>query len=900
MQFRWRVIAVFILILESKTTKFYAQSKRNIMGGPPFEILLAGFVMVKFNDGSPLCCCCADAERAATLLRRHEKLPRMAFQSSSWSSKYDQHLIMSIIVNVCGGRVWNVAGTVMEADVVRRLEKEYHIEMDNSHTMQNIWAKEVSCIDMLSEAKNIMQQLLKRVRLIPVLDSTRKTAQHKKLSKCPFFCAAYEAERLAQGFCSFHSDMASFVAIHRLKRTIISSFSKVRPGLHPSIFINSHYHERNVGKTLTMSTSAVPNEYQRAHSQQPPSDSRAFQDQRNPNQWDPQWQGHPLGRGHEHGNAQTQNQNYAQNPSDYQNQYQGQNYQNGVYSDQDQRYSRGNPNQWNPQSHNYPQFRGPAQVNTQNPSFQPNTSPHRRNNQNQGYPQGGSPNQWNNQAQGYPQSGRPSQLPSQLNSQRHVPESQAPVAPPPSTMDLIRLCQEGKVKESIELMDKGVKADANCFETLFDLCGKSKSLEDAKKVHDYFLQSTYRSDLKLNNNVLEMYGKCKSMTDARRVFDHMPNRNMDSWHLMIYGYANNTMGDDGLQLFEQMKELGLELTSETFLAVLSACASAEAVEDGYIHFESMKSKYGIEPRMEHYMGLLDVLGQSGYLKEAEEYIQTLPFEPTVTVWESLRNYARIHGDIDLEDHAEELIVSLDPSKAVANKIPTPPLKKHTAISMLDGKNRIIEYKNPTLYKDDEKLKALSGMKEAAYVPDTRYVLHDIDQEAKEQALLYHSERLAIAYGLISTPPRTPLRIIKNLRVCGDCHNAIKIMSRIVGRELIVRDNKRFHHFKDGKCSCGDYCFTCTGDWAGMGVSFSPFLTSLDSAIFPALIHNGLSIFEDMSSDENWCLVLVSVAQNLLILHLQTARRVSKMSWLLVSEAAQKLINSPNQNIQLVG
>ncbi|KAI4353141.1 hypothetical protein L6164_002111 [Bauhinia variegata] len=584
--------------------------------------------------------------------------------------------------------------------------------------------------------------------------------------------------------------MASFVVIHRLKRTITSSFSKVRPGLHPFIFINSHYHKRNVGKTFTMSTSAVPNEYQRAHSQQPPPDSRAFQDQRNPNQWDPQWRGHPLGRGHEHWNTQTQNQNYAQN------QHQGQNYQNGVYSDQDQRYSGGNPNQWNPQNHNYPQFRGPAQVNPQNPSFQPNTSPHRRNNQNQGYPQGGSPNQWNNQAQGYPQSGRPSQLPSQLNSQRLVPESQAPIAPPPSTMDLIRLCQEGKVKEAIELMDKGVKADANCFETLFDLCGKSKSLEDAKKVHDYFLQSTYRGDLKLNNNVLEMYGKCKSMTDARRVFDHMPNRNVDSWHLMIYGYANNTMGDDGLQLFEQMKELGLELTSETLLAVLSACASAEAVEDGYIHFESMKSKYGIEPRMEHYMGLLDVLGQSGYLKEAEEYIQTLPFEPTVTVWESLRNYARIHGDIDLEDHAEELIVNLDPSKAVANKIPTPPLKKHTAISMLDGKNRIIEYKNPTLYKDDEKLKALSGMKEAAYVPDTRYVLHDIDQEAKEQALLYHSERLAIAYGLISTPPRTPLRIIKNLRVCGDCHNAIKIMSRIVGRELIVRDNKRFHHFKD--------------------------------------------------------------------------------------------------------
>lgn len=166
------------------------------------------------------------------------------------------------------------------------------------------------------------------------------------------------------------------------------------------------------------------------------------------------------------------------------------------------------------------------------------------------------------------------------------------------------------------------------------------------------------------------------------------------------------------------------------------------------------------------------------------------------------NYARIHGDIDLEDHAEELMVGLDPSKAITNRIPTPPPKRQSAINMLEGRNRVIEFRNPTLYKDDEKLR--EAMKQQAYVPDTRYVLHDIDQEAKEQALLYHSERLAIAYGLISTPARTPLRIIKNLRVCGDCHNAIKIMSRIVGRELIVRDNKRFHHFKEGKCSCGDY------------------------------------------------------------------------------------------------
>ncbi|KAK7400808.1 hypothetical protein VNO78_12115 [Psophocarpus tetragonolobus] len=571
--------------------------------------------------------------------------------------------------------------------------------------------------------------------------------------------------------------MATFPLIQRARSTMLSSSFKLRTHL---------FH----GKTLiakSLSTSALPHEYQRfpsqQHQPQPPSDPSHFQGQ----QWQPQ-----------HFNPQT-------HPPPPSNPFPHHNYQPRQQSVPTRQFPEHgqNHNQWNPQPSlpQNPNFQTPS---SQNPNFRPPNAPNRWNNQNPAT----APNQWNPRTQGFPNPNH-FQNPNnnQLNNNQASVQEQAPPAappPPPSITDLTRLCQEGKVKEAIELMDKGVKADAGCFDLLFDLCGQSKSLEDAKKAHDHFLQSTFRSDLKWNNKVIEMYGNCKSMTDARRVFDHMPNRDMDSWHLMMRGYANNINGDEALQLFEQMNELGLEITSETLLAVLSACGSAEAVEDAYLHFESMKSKYGIEPGVEHYMGLLDVLGQSAYLKEAEEFIEQLPFEPTVAVWEKLKHYARVHGDVDLEDYAEELMVGLDPSKAVANKIPTPPPKKYTAISMLDGRNRIIEYKNPTLYKDDEKLKALSGMKEAGYVPDTRYVLHDIDQEAKEQALLYHSERLAIAYGLISTPPRTPLRIIKNLRVCGDCHNAIKIMSRIVGRELIVRDNKRFHHFKDGKCSCGDY------------------------------------------------------------------------------------------------
>uniref|UniRef100_A0A2P2Q3K9 Uncharacterized protein MANES_16G103500 n=1 Tax=Rhizophora mucronata TaxID=61149 RepID=A0A2P2Q3K9_RHIMU len=377
----------------------------------------------------------------------------------------------------------------------------------------------------------------------------------------------------------------------------------------------------------------------------------------------------------------------------------------------------------------------------------------------------------------------------------------------PLDVDLTSLCNEGKLKEAIECMSQGVFADFGAFGALLDSCGNLKSLEMVKKVHDFLRRSPFASDIVLNKKLVDVYGKCGSMKDARRVFDKMHKRDMSSWHLMMKGCAANGEGDNGLSLFQQMKKLGLRPNEETFLCVLAACASAGTVEEGLLYFECMRSEYGIVPGIDHYLGVIDVLGTAGHLYEAEEFVERMPFEFTVPGWKAIRNFARAHGDVELEDRAEELLVALDPSDISAKKMPLPPRKKYSATNMLEEKNRISEYRSTESYKGAgyDKAKGLNGqMREAGYVPDTRYVLHDIDEEAKEQALQYHSERLAIAYGLISTPARQTLRIMKNLRICGDCHNAIKIMSKIVGRELIVRDNKRFHHFKDGKCSCRDY------------------------------------------------------------------------------------------------
>ncbi|XP_016443226.1 pentatricopeptide repeat-containing protein At2g15690, mitochondrial [Nicotiana tabacum] len=375
-------------------------------------------------------------------------------------------------------------------------------------------------------------------------------------------------------------------------------------------------------------------------------------------------------------------------------------------------------------------------------------------------------------------------------------------------VNLMTLCNEGKFEEVIEHITQGVGADFRVFEALLSYCTKLAFLDIGEKVHELLLRSPWSNNVELNGTLVEMYVKNGSMRNAKKVFDKMRERKLELWHLMISGYAESGDGESGLLLFEQMRKLRVsELNGDTFSVVLSACASKGAVKQGFMYFKLMKNEYGIVPGIEHYLGIIDVLGKSGHLNEALEFVEDMPIEPTKEVWQSIINFARIHGDIELEDRAEELLIRFDSSRNMVDKPPAPFQKRHSQFNMLEGKNRVNEFKSTIQHRADvyQKLKGLSGqMRDAGYVPDTRYVLHDIDEAAKEQALMYHSERLAIAYGLISTPARTTLRIIKNLRICGDCHNAIKIMSKIVGRELIVRDNKRFHHFRDGKCSCNDY------------------------------------------------------------------------------------------------
>jgi hypothetical protein len=245
----------------------------------------------------------------------------------------------------------------------------------------------------------------------------------------------------------------------------------------------------------------------------------------------------------------------------------------------------------------------------------------------------------------------------------------------------------------------------------------------------------------------------------------------------------------------------------------------------------MKDVDKIIPTLSHYACMVDLFGRAGLLQEAQEFIEKMPIEPDVVTWGSLLSACRVHKNIDLGKVAAERLLLLEPENsgaysALANlysacgkweeaakirkSMKDGRVKKEQGFSWIEVKHKVHVFgvedgthpEKNEIYMTMKKI--WDEIKKMGYVPDTASVLHDLEEEVKEQILRHHSEKLAIAFGLISTPDKTTLRIMKNLRVCNDCHTAIKFISKLVGREIIVRDTTRFHHFKDGFCSCRDY------------------------------------------------------------------------------------------------
>ncbi|CAK9234682.1 unnamed protein product [Sphagnum troendelagicum] len=382
-----------------------------------------------------------------------------------------------------------------------------------------------------------------------------------------------------------------------------------------------------------------------------------------------------------------------------------------------------------------------------------------------------------------------------------------------------------------QMQQEGVLPNAVTFMVVLNACASVVALEEGRRVHEQITQSSCESDVFVGNSLIDMYAKCGSMEDAWRVFNTMPSRDVVSWNAMLGGFALHGHGQEALAHFERMCEEGIEVDNVTFVCLLSACSHAGLLCEGQRSFRSMSTVHKISAKLEHYTCMVDLLGRAGHLHEAEDMIKMMPCKPDVAVWMASLGACRIHGNVEMGERIAKHILEVDPGNAagyvllsniyaaagkwdLSEKVQSQRkergVKKQSGRTWIEVNNEVHTFvvddqDHPQIIEIRAELKRLyRQMQEAGYVPDTKFVLHDVEEEEKVYHLCHHSEKLAIAFGLISTPPGTTLRIFKNLRVCGDCHTSTKCIAKIVGRAIIVRDANRFHHFECGVCSCRDY------------------------------------------------------------------------------------------------
>eukprot|EP01018_Ginkgo_biloba_P019053 Gb_20266 [translate_table: standard] len=390
---------------------------------------------------------------------------------------------------------------------------------------------------------------------------------------------------------------------------------------------------------------------------------------------------------------------------------------------------------------------------------------------------------------------------------------------------------ENALKYFCQMQQVGIKSNQYTFSSVLRASASLVALQLGKQVHAQIHKTGLNFDVFAASALVDMYGKCGIIEDARRVFDKMSEQAMVSWNAMISGYAQHGHAMEALQLFEQMQLAGMQPDHITFIGVLSACSHAGLLNEGRHFFDSLSRDYGITPTREHYSCMVDLLGRAGCLDEARDFINNMPFEPDALVWGTLLGACRIHCNVKLGERVAEYLLELEPQAGatyvllsniyaaagrwddvakVRSMMLERGVRKEPGHSQIEVKNILHTFvvedrSHPKTEEIYAKLRELTEqMNEAGYVFDTNFVLQNVEKEQKVWSLSHHSERLAIAFGLISTPYGTTIRIIKNLRVCGDCHTATKFISKIVGRKIIVRDANRFHHFENGLCSCGDY------------------------------------------------------------------------------------------------
>ncbi|KAF8399483.1 hypothetical protein HHK36_015349 [Tetracentron sinense] len=372
--------------------------------------------------------------------------------------------------------------------------------------------------------------------------------------------------------------------------------------------------------------------------------------------------------------------------------------------------------------------------------------------------------------------------------------------------------------------------DVTCL-LLLQACTHLGALEFGERIHSYIEEHGYGDHLNLHNSLISMYSRCGCLDKAFQVFKGMSGRNVVTWSAMISGLAMNGHGREAIELFGEMQRMGVPPDEQTLTGVLSACSHGGLVAEGLRFFDCMRTEFGIMPNIHHYGCMADLLGRAGLLDQAYQLINSMVVKPDSTIWRTLLGACKIHGDVALGEHVIEHLIELKAQEAgdyvlllniyasVGNWEKVADVRKYMkergiqttpGCSTIELKGEVHEFvvddnSHPRKEEVYEMLDEIGKqLKIAGFVADMSSELHNVGAQEKGNMLSCHSEKLAIAFGVLATLPGTTIRVAKNLRICVDCHNFAKFLSGVYNREVVVRDRNRFHHFREGHCSCKDY------------------------------------------------------------------------------------------------
>lgn len=399
--------------------------------------------------------------------------------------------------------------------------------------------------------------------------------------------------------------------------------------------------------------------------------------------------------------------------------------------------------------------------------------------------------------------------------------------------------QNAKPQEALQYFDRmeisGIRADEFTVAGFISACaqlGVSKFADRAVQIAQKSGCSA-RDNIFIGSALIDMYSKCGNVEEAVNVFKSMNYKNVFSYSSMILGLAIHGRAQEALDLFQCMvTQTAIKPNTVTFVGALTACSHTGLVDKGREIFASMHQTFNVEPTRDHYTCMVDLLGRAGRLQEALELIKTMSVEPHGGVWGALLGACRIHRNPDIAEIAAKHLFELEPDiignyillsnvyasagdwdgvLRVRKLIKEKGLRKTPAVSWVVDKNGQMHkffpgnMNHPMSKKIQETLeKLVKRLTVLGYQADLSSVPYDMSDDGKRLILIQHAEKLALAFCLLTTSRDSMIKIMKNLRMCQDCHTFMRLASEVTGRVIIMRDNMRFHHFRSGACSCGDF------------------------------------------------------------------------------------------------